>query len=173
MAELPEMQIQDKGDVADWRYQASLFFPDDVVVRLDLRLHGESEYRPQDTAAIEACRSLSFLPDMSLQAYAVVRLLLVPHMQHPAPAVSTRWACRCLMKIGCHLRCRREASTSSSKTSLMRLRSLRSTSLASNSTRSRRPQAKPYRRCIHNPVTNGQARPAQEISGVFRWAGVR
>ena len=53
MAELPEMQIQDKGDVADWRYQASLFFPDDVVVRLDLRLHGESEYRPQDTAVIE------------------------------------------------------------------------------------------------------------------------
>jgi hypothetical protein len=54
MAELTEMAIDDLSQAADWRYRARLFFPDDVVVTLDLRLHAESELRPRDAATIEA-----------------------------------------------------------------------------------------------------------------------
>jgi hypothetical protein len=54
MAELPEMVIDDWSDAADWRYRARLFFPSDVVVQLDLRLHAGSELRPVDKDVIEA-----------------------------------------------------------------------------------------------------------------------
>jgi hypothetical protein len=55
MAQLPEMAIDgERRDAGDWRYQARLFFPNDVTITLDLRLHSESELAPEDAAVIEA-----------------------------------------------------------------------------------------------------------------------
>jgi len=51
MADLPEMQIVDAGDVADWRYQARLLFLDETVT-LELRRGGD--LRPTDPGLIEA-----------------------------------------------------------------------------------------------------------------------
>ena len=51
MAELPEIQVVDRSDVADWRYQARVFFPDETIT-LELRRGGD--LRPTDPAVIEA-----------------------------------------------------------------------------------------------------------------------
>lgn len=51
MAELPEIQIVDRSDVADWRYQARVCFPGETIT-FELRRGGD--LRPTDPAVIEA-----------------------------------------------------------------------------------------------------------------------
>jgi hypothetical protein len=51
MAELPEMQIVDRSDVADWRYQARLLFPEETIT---LELRRGCDLRPNDPSLIEA-----------------------------------------------------------------------------------------------------------------------
>jgi hypothetical protein len=52
MVELPELKIINRGDVADWQFDAQVLFPDETIT-LDLRRWPHSELRPDDLAVIE------------------------------------------------------------------------------------------------------------------------